>query len=130
MILGYFSDFIKGKLDKREFKKDYFFPRNQLYQMYFVMARLDAAKFCKLDFIVNFGVSLKVKSELAELIANGGGKESAFAFMRGLDDLDLLKLHKYFFWADKKLHSVFFIEDKDQISEDLLVDFREGDEDF
>lgn len=36
----------------------------------------------------------------------------------------MLKLHKYFFWADKKLHSVFFIENKDQISEDLLIDFK------
>ena len=40
----------------------------------------------------------------------------------------LLKLHKYLFWADKKLHSVFFIEDKDQISEDLLDDFRSEDD--
>ena len=40
----------------------------------------------------------------------------------------LLKLHKYFFWADKKLHSVFFIEDKDHISEDLLIDFKDEDD--
>lgn len=38
----------------------------------------------------------------------------------------LLKLHKYLDWADKKLHSVFFIENKDQINEDLLLDFAEG----
>ena len=37
----------------------------------------------------------------------------------------ILKLHKYFNWADKKLHSVFFLEDKDQISDDLLSDFKE-----
>jgi hypothetical protein len=36
----------------------------------------------------------------------------------------LLKLHKYLFWADKKIHSVFFIENKEDISEDLLIDFR------
>ena len=38
----------------------------------------------------------------------------------------LLKLHNYFNWADKKLHTAFFIENKDQISEDLLADFKEG----
>jgi hypothetical protein len=38
----------------------------------------------------------------------------------------LLKLHKYFDWADKKLHSAFFIENRDQISDDLLADFAEG----
>ena len=45
--------------------------------------------------------------------------------METLDSLVLLKLHKYFFWADKKLHAVFFIDDKDEISEDLLVDFKD-----
>ena len=41
-----------------------------------------------------------------------------------MEIIDLLKLHKYFFWADKKLHAVFFIENKEDISEDLLVDFK------
>ena len=36
--------------------------------MYFAMARLDAVKFCKLDFIVNFGVPPDVKSKMTELI--------------------------------------------------------------
>lgn len=40
----------------------------------------------------------------------------------------MLKLHKYLNWADKKLHSVFFIENKDQLDEDLLADFKEGGE--
>lgn len=43
--------------------------------------------------------------------------------------MDLLKLHKYFFWADKKLHAVFFIENKDEISEDLLYDFKDEEDD-
>lgn len=30
-------------------------------------------------------------------------------------------------WADKKLHSVFYIENKDDISEDLLSDFKDPD---
>ena len=38
----------------------------------------------------------------------------------------LLKLHNYFNWADKKLHTAFFIENKDQIDEDLLADFKDG----
>ena len=39
----------------------------------------------------------------------------------------MLKLYKYFNWADKKLHSVFYIENKDDISEDLLSDFKDKD---
>lgn len=42
------------------------------------------------------------------------------------DSMELLKIHKYLNWADKKMHSVFFIENKDQISEDMLADFKEG----
>jgi len=41
--------------------------------------------------------------------------------------LQLMKMHKYLHWADKKLHSVFFIENKDQINEDLMADFADGD---
>lgn len=41
-----------------------------------------------------------------------------------LDNITLLKIHKYLFWADKKLHSVMFQEDRDLISEDLLFDFK------
>lgn len=37
-------------------------------------------------------------------------------------------MYKYLNWADKKLHTVFFKESKDQITEDLLDDFREGDD--
>lgn len=40
--------------------------------------------------------------------------------------LQLLKLHNYFNWADKKLHTAFFIENKECINEDLLADFKEG----
>jgi hypothetical protein len=37
----------------------------------------------------------------------------------------LLKLHNYFNWADKKMHTKFFIENKDNLNEDLLADFKE-----
>ena len=97
--------------------------------MYFVMARLDAAKFCKLDFIVNFGVSPQVKTDLSQHIAEGGDRQATFKLLETFPIVELLKLHKYFFWADKKLHSVFFIEDKDSIEEDLLIDFRDEDAD-
>ena len=88
------------------------------------MSRLDAPRFCKLDFIVNFGVPQQTKAEVCELFQNGGGQAHAFAVFAKLDEVALLKIHKYLFWADKKLHSVFYIEDKDTISEDLLFDFR------
>jgi hypothetical protein len=93
--------------------------------MYFIMARLDAHKFCKLDFVVNFGIPQDVKVQMVQLIEEASSKQAVFNFFNSLEPMILLKLHKYFFWADRKLHSVFFIEDKDQISEDLLVDFKD-----
>jgi hypothetical protein len=62
------------KLDHKLWKGDYTYPRNQLYQMYFVMSRLDAPKFCKLDFIVNFGVPPEVKTKVQELTEKSPGK--------------------------------------------------------
>lgn len=112
-ILSHFTSFISKQLDDDKLQDDYTYPRNQLYQMYFVMSRLDAVKYCKLDFIVNFGVSPAIKTAMIEMIQSGGNRESIHKYLRTLEPIDLLKLHKYFFWADKKLHSVFFIEDKD-----------------
>ena len=45
--------------------------------------------------------------------------------MKKIPFIIILKIHKYFSWADKKLHQVFFIENKDDISEDLLSDFKD-----
>ena len=36
--------------------------------MYFIMSRLDVSKYVKLDFIVNFGVSMEIKAKMTELI--------------------------------------------------------------
>ena len=77
------------------------------------MARLDAQKFCKLDFVVNFGIPSNIKTEFVALIEEATSKQAVFKFFESLEPMVLLKLHKYFFWADRKLHSVFFIEDKD-----------------
>lgn len=67
-ILGFLSDYIKDKLDNLELQGEFIYARNQLYQMYFVMARLDAVKFCTLDFVVNFGVPPAIKVKFQELI--------------------------------------------------------------
>jgi hypothetical protein len=123
-VLAIVSEFIKKKLDKQELEGEFTYPRNQLYQLYFVLSRLDADRFCKLDFIANFGVAPSTKSEMQHILEEATTNNQVHQFLESLDAMTLLKLHKYFFWADKKLHSVFFIENKDQISEDLLIDFK------
>jgi len=61
------------------------------------------------------------------MLQNGGDfKECKETVFTQVPTMMLLKIHKYLNWADKKLHSVFFIENKDQISDDMLADFKEG----
>ena len=72
---------------------------------------------------------MEIKAKMSQFISVGANKKTVCSYLETLEDMVLLKLHKYFFWADKKLHQVFFIEDKDQISEDLLVEFKDEDDD-
>ena len=44
------------------------FPKAQLYQMYYAIARLDADKFANLDFTLNFGISPDIKARYVETI--------------------------------------------------------------
>jgi hypothetical protein len=57
----------------------------------------------------------------------GGGYEESKGVFDGIEMPKILRIYKYFSWADKKLHSVFYIENKDDISEDLLSDFKDPD---
>jgi len=104
------------------------FPKAQLYQMYFAINRLDAEKFSTFDFTLNFGISSEVRKSFIDHLQNGGNyAQIRKELFEPTEMFQLLKLHKYLNWADKKLHSVFFIENKDQIQEDLLADFKDGD---
>ena len=93
--------------------------------MYFAVSKLDADRFANLDFVMNFGISAEIKVLFTTFIRAGGSyqqaKDTVFA---PTPVIDLLKLHNYFNWADKKLHTAFFIDNKDQINEDLLADFK------
>jgi len=82
--------------------------------MYFAIGRLDAEKFAALDFTLNFGISSEVRAAFVETMQNGGEYDKVKSELFDKTDmLMMLKLHKYLNWADKKLHSVFFIENKD-----------------
>jgi len=61
------------------------------------------------------------------LFENGGDYDNAVHTFNMIEFGPLLKVYKYLSWADKKLHSHFYIENKDSISEDLLNDFKDPD---
>ena len=95
--------------------------------MYYAVSKLDADRFAILDFTMNFGITSEYKNLFTNFIENGGNYDEAKEHVfEPTPTLMLLKLHNYFNWADKKLHTAFFIENKDQINEDLLADFKEG----
>ena len=82
--------------------------------MYYAVSKLDAMKYVELDFMMNFGITAETKVLFKTFIKEGGSYEHAAKniFAR-TDKMSLLKLHNYFNWADKKLHTAFYIENKD-----------------
>ena len=97
--------------------------------MYYAVSKLDADRFANLDFVMNFGITGEWKVNFKNFIDSGGSyNEARENIFKPCPTLMLLKLHNYFNWADKKLHTAFFIENKDSINEDLLADFKDDKE--
>lgn len=128
VMLEFFSKFIQDKLQKDPPQESFTSPKAFLYQMYFVIAKLDVTKLSNFDFLVNFGVTMECRGVSLDLMQNGGDYESVKKVLERMPFLQVLKICKYLNWADKKLHSVFYIENKDDISEDLLSDFKDSDD--
>ena len=82
--------------------------------MYMAINRLDANQFANLAFVMNFGITAEIKVLFTNFIASGGSYDQArLDVFEPTEDLMLLKLHNYFNWADKKMHTAFFIDNKD-----------------
>ncbi len=128
MIYEFIHQYLKLSYKKGNFKgQSYVQNKAQQYQMYFAVSKLDADRFANLDFVMNFGITAEYKILFTTFIQNGGTyTEAAETVFEPTPTLMLLKLHNYFNWADKKLHTAFFIENKESINEDLLADFKEG----
>jgi hypothetical protein len=129
VILQFLSKYIHECIekDKTLLKQSFTSPKAFLYQMYFIINKLDEHRLAKMDFLVNFGVTLETIRTVGELIADGGTYEDVREVLKRMAMLQILKVYKYFSWGDKKLHQLFFIENKDDISEDLLSDFKDPD---
>ena len=62
-------------LENNKIKEEYTAPKSYLYQMYFVIGKLDAPRLAKMDIIMNFGVSTEIRSLLLDIIENGSNYE-------------------------------------------------------
>jgi hypothetical protein len=96
--------------------------------MYVIIDKNGASNFVNLDFTLNFGILMEVRQRLQAMLKEDGETtyETAAAYFATIDVHMLLKLHRYFSWAHKKLHTYLFNENKDKISDDLLIDFKSG----
>jgi hypothetical protein len=58
-----------------------------------------------MDFMVNFGVTMETMKIMHDVMENGGTyQEVRDSTLINLPLLQVLKVYKYFSWADKKLH--------------------------
>jgi hypothetical protein len=103
-------------------------PKARLYQMYFVVGKLENPKFLNLDFIINFGVLIETKNSMKELIEENAQYKNFKKVLMDISLFEVLILYKYFSYAHKKISHIFYKENKDDIKEDLLEDFIESDE--
>lgn len=106
--------------------KDFIMIKVQQTMMYMAINRLDAEQFAALSYTQNFGIDTEVRQQFTDMMKYGGDYNDCLKLFKSVDTLQMLKLHKYLNWADKKLHSHLFAELKEKINENLLADFMEG----
>jgi hypothetical protein len=114
-MLEFISKFITERLhnDLKLAESEFTQPKAFLFQMYFIISRLNEEKLVKLDYLVNFGVSLDVIHLILEHMENGGDYDDLKEVFVMIPFIQLLKVCRYLSWADKKLHSPLYIENKD-----------------
>jgi hypothetical protein len=76
-MLEYLSKYIEERLnnDKKLQSMEFKAPKAFLFQMYFIISRLNVDKLAKLDYLVNFTVSLDVIHLFLENMESGGDYE-------------------------------------------------------
>ena len=125
LMYQFLTKFIKGKLEKDKLEDSYKVNKQLLYQLHFIIKKQDASNLVKLNFLYNIGVSMDVKNKILRELESGGDYEDIKFVFEKIDFLELLKVCKYFSYADKKLHSILYNEQLEELSEDLLSDFRD-----
>lgn len=68
--------------------------------MFVIISKLDAQKLVKMDYIMNFGVPILTKEKMMDFIENGGKLDHASELFKELPFMQVLKMYRYFDWAD------------------------------
>ena len=71
----FISKFVENKLKEGPLTEEFTAPKAFLYQMYFVIAKLDANHLACLDFLINFGVTQESRNKIMHEMEHGGSYE-------------------------------------------------------
>lgn len=73
--------------------------------------------------MMNFGISMEHKQTLDEAFKSGNTLDAFYKIMSPIPLEPLLKMYKYFQFADKKVHHIMYKETQGQLDINLLSDF-------
>lgn len=82
----------------------------------------------KFNFIMNFGVSTDSKRILLSAIEGSPSYEQFTSKISQIPFKEILIIYKYLVYSDKKIHHIMYKETVDEISDNLLKDFIDSDD--
>ena len=101
-----------------------------LTHLYKIIGRMTPAQYAKFDYLMNFGVSITSKVTLQKAVENAGNYKEFKDYLDEIPFKEVLMIHKYYTFAQKKLKVIMYSEQIDQVSEDLLKEVNDKDEDL
>ena len=106
----------------------------KMTHLYKIIGKMTPNQYCKYDFLMNFGVSISSKVSLQKAVENALNYAEFKAYLSKRNNFnkidkipfkEVLIIHKYFTFADKKIKVIMYNEQIDQVSEDLLKEVSE-----
>lgn len=82
----------------------------------------------KFNFIMNFGVSTDSKRILLSAIQGNPSYQQFISKISQIPLWEVLIIYKYLVYSDKKIHHIMYKETADEISDNLLHDFLDSDD--
>ena len=127
--LNIIKNFITKKIKSEKIEEKLVcLPKETIYQIIVMIDKFDTNdKLLELTYLNNFGIDLDVHKKLKSIISSNT-PENEQSFKNILENLQLKKLliiYKYLYICSKKVDSLFYKLDLEQIDEDLYDDFCE-----
>jgi len=99
--------------------------KTKMKHLYKVIGRMTPAKIMNYEFLTNFGVSIKSKTNLKKAVDYALNYAEFKKYLDNIPFREVLMIHKYFTFADKKIKVIMYKEQIDKVSDDLLNEVNE-----